>query len=245
MRSEMKQAVHQAAVKAHLWPGDRFQRGISLGRDIKNALPEHPSVIFDVGAHYGESLRDLTRWFPSAVVHCFEPGSEAFARLRERVGSNPRVICSNLALSEEAGTETIYVRRASENTSLTDYRGQHEDEAVVRTEVIAVDSIDNYISVHGIERIDLLKVDTEGLDLKVLLGGRAMFDRQAVGMVRVEASMSPENTKHVAYQEFETFFEEYNYRLFGIYDQVGEWPTDRPFLRRCDLVFISPVLARV
>lgn len=202
-------------------------------------------MIFDVGAHYGESLDDFTRWFPHAVIHCFEPGSEAFARLRRHVGTNPKVTCSNVALGEETGQGRIYIRRATENSSLIDYPGQHEIENVLQTEEIAIDTIDHYAATHGIQNIDFLKIDTEGLDLKVLLGGRAMFDNRSIGIVQVEASMSPENTKHVAYQNFMNFFEDYKYRLFGIYDQVHEWPTGRPFLRRCNLVFVSPEIARV
>jgi FkbM family methyltransferase len=245
MLNDAKQIARHIASKVRLRTQDHFERGISLGRDIKKSLPEQPSMIFDVGAHYGESLRDFTKWFPRSAVHCFEPGSEAFARLRRRAGANPRVVCSNVALSEEPGQATMYIRRATENSSLANYPGQHELEDVTRTERIATDTIDNYSDKRGIRRIDFLKIDTEGLDLKVLLGGRAMFDSRSIGMVQVEASMSPENTKHVSFQSFMDFFYDYKYRLFGIYDQVAEWPTERPFLRRCNLVFISPEIARV
>jgi FkbM family methyltransferase len=245
MRNDAKQIARHIASKAGLRTRHRYERGISLGRDIKRSLPERPSMIFDVGAHNGESLGDFTKWFPRSAVHCFEPGSEAFARLRRRAAANPRVVCSNVALGEETGQATIYIRRATENSSLANYSGQHDLEDVTRTEQIAIDTIDNYADKRGIRRIDFLKVDTEGLDLKVLLGGRAMFDSRSIGMVQVEASMSPENVKHVQCQSFMDFFDHYKYRLFGIYDQVAEWPTDRPFLRRCDLVFISPEIARV
>ena len=245
MFNRVKQGAQQAAGKAFLRLSAPNQRGIILGLDIRNSLNGQPALIFDVGAHRGESLDEFTKWFPQARVHCFEPSSDAFAALRRRAARNPRVTCVNVALGDAAGEATLYIRLGTDNNSLSDYSGQHKLEEVLSTEIVAVDTLDSYASAHGIRRIDLLKIDTEGLDLKVLSGGRAMFDSQSIGIVQVEAAMSPENTKHVARQEFEEFFEKYRYRLFGIYDQVEEWPTSRPFLRRSNLVFISPKLAMI
>lgn len=241
----VKHFAQQAVAMARPGSERHYRRGISLGRDIKKSLPGQPAVIFDVGAHYGESLHVFTKWFPDARIYCFEPGSEAFARLRMRAGANPRVICTNVALGDYTGEADIYIRRGSENSSLMDYSGQHQAEAVIRTEQISVTTIDKYVSEQAIRRIDFLKIDTEGVDLKVLLGGSAMFEDRSIGIVQVEASMTPENTKHVPYRDFENFFLDHKYRLFGIYDQVSEWTTDRPFLRRCNLVFISPDIARI
>jgi hypothetical protein len=36
--------------------------------------------------------------------------------------------------------------------------------------------------------------------------------------------------------------EDRGYRLFQFYEQVHEWPTGYPHLRRCDVVYISPVV---
>ena len=167
-----------------------------------------------------------------APQYIAQTSSEAFAILRRRVGANPKVTCANVALGEVAGEATLYIRRGTYNSSLSDYAGHHELESVLGTEVVGVDTLDGYASTRGIDHIDLLKIDTEGLDLKVLFGGRALFDNRSIGIVQVEAAMCPENSKHVARQEFESFFEDYKYRLFGIYDQTSEWPTNRPFLRR-------------
>lgn len=185
IRKVTQQAVAWSCVQLH---GHR-QRGVTLGLDIRRSLTEQPSVIFDVGAHHGESIDEFKAWFPKATIYCFEPAHEAFTILSRRTSGNPRIICHNSALSEAQGKATIHIRRGTDNSSLTAYAGQHELEDVIRKEDVTVDTIDDYASAHGVKRIDFLKIDTEGLDLKVLLGARRMFDAQSVGIVQVEAAM--------------------------------------------------------
>src|SRR5438105_7739735 len=45
-------------------------------------------MIFDVGAHVGESARKFHHAFPEATIHSFEPVSRAFAQLRQNVAED-------------------------------------------------------------------------------------------------------------------------------------------------------------
>src|SRR3974390_1034246 len=92
--------------------------GLNVGFDIKRSLLQQPKVIFDVGAHRGESLYEFTKWFPRADVYCFEPGADAYATLCERARKNPRVTCVNAALGDTVGEGTLFVRRGTDNSSL-------------------------------------------------------------------------------------------------------------------------------
>ena len=219
-------------------------RGMSVGFDIKRSLLQQPEIIFDVGAHHGESLYEFTNWFPQAQVYCFEPGGEAYIALRKRARGNPKITCVKTALGDTLGEGTLFVRRSTDNSSLNNYASEHPLEDVQSAEAVHINTIDNYCTIEGIDRIDLLKVDTEGLDLSVLAGGSAMFDRHAIGLVEVEAGINPENRKHVPFQELNDFFIKFGYGLFGFYDQAMEWTTGRSVLRRCNPVFISPEMAK-
>jgi hypothetical protein len=84
-----------------------------------------------------------------------------------------------------------------------------------------------------------MKIDTEGYDLHVLRGARGMLADQKIDLVQVEAGISPENVRHVRLEAMKSYLEERDYFLFGFYDQVPEWPTGRPHLRRANAVFIS------
>jgi len=82
-------------------------------------------------------------------------------------------------------------------------------------------------------------VDTEGGDLDVLLGAKKMLQSHLIDLVEVEAGMNPKNHKHVRFEILKGFLEEKGYFTFGIYEQMHEWPSKEPHLRRINAVFIS------
>src|SRR5690606_15807787 len=94
-------------------------------------------------------------------------------------------------------------------------------------------------------QIDLLKIDTEGHDLLVLEGARTMLSNQSIAIIHIEAGISSDNHRHVPFSAIQSFMNEFGYRSFAIYEQVHEWPTGRPDLRRINAAFISPECSRM
>lgn len=54
--------------------------------------------------------------------------------------------------------------------------------------------------------------------------------------------MSPSNARHVPMESLKPYLESFGYALFGLYEQVHEWPRGEPHLRRTNLIFISQQL---
>jgi hypothetical protein len=59
----------------------------------------------------------------------------------------------------------------------------------------------------------------------------------------VEVSMSSLNKFHVSFESVHEFLGEFNYNIFGIYEQVREFNLKKPILRRCNIVYISKEIA--
>jgi FkbM family methyltransferase len=212
-------------------------RGIDLGADLSRWLPRFRcEVVFDVGAHHGQSVDACLRWFPAARIYCFEPVAQTYGVLARRVAAIARVRPVQLALGAAAGEACIRLEGTSDM-----YRIDRDprSETAGATERVTVDTVDQFAGREGINRIGLLKVDTEGHDLAVLEGAGRMLRREAIDLIQVEAGWHPGNRRHVPVEAFKAHLEARGYRLFGIYQQVGEWPTGQPHLRRADLVFIS------
>jgi hypothetical protein len=112
------------------------------------------------------------------------------------------------------------------------------------TQEVMIETVDGFCRRRGVDHISLLKIDTEGHDLAVLVGAEDLLRRQAIDLIDVEAGMNPENQRHVPVGEFSSYLETHGYRLFGIYRQTNEWPTGEPHLRRADLVFVSDRVIR-
>jgi FkbM family methyltransferase len=219
----------------------KLPHGIEVFTDIARTLPGYLiQTIFDVGANVGQTARVLTRECPEAQVFCFEPVASTFGRLRERMAANPNVRCFPIAFGAEAETREIRVRPLSPNNSLSSDSDVAVADATV-LETVRVDTLDRFTAAHGVERIDFLKIDTEGFDLEVLRGAEGLLRSRRIALLQVEASMNRQNTKHVPLAAFVDHLEDRGYALFGLYEQTPEW-SGEPRLRFCNPVFVADPL---
>jgi FkbM family methyltransferase len=141
-------------------------------------------VVFDVGANVGDySLAVLDR-MPGARLFAFEPSPTAFAKLQERLESRGTV--NGFALGSERADRPLYADEPGSGlTSLVRRDLRRFGIDMLERETVAVRRLDDVCDELGVERIDLLKVDTEGGDLAVLRGAGAMLDER-IGAIQFE-----------------------------------------------------------
>lgn len=213
-------------------------RGLNLYYDIDRALPHfRATAIFDVGANVGQSAATYRTRFPQARIYCFEPVGATFAELQENVRADAGILCFRMALGSAKGRAEIAVQQASKLSSMAEV--SPSTMAAGRREAIEVTTLDDFCQAAGVDQIGLLKVDTEGSDLEVLKGAQGMLEHHRIDLVQVEAGMNAGNRRHVPFDVLKGHLESLGYLLFGIYDQVQEFPTGEPHLRRSNPVFIS------
>ncbi|MGQ0699100.1 MAG: FkbM family methyltransferase [Panacagrimonas sp.] len=206
-------------------------------RDLRTALPQaRLDVIFDVGANIGQSVRKYREAFPDALVHAFEPVAESYKRLSSSFATDARVRCERLAFSARRDGHA-HVRAVG--TSTVNHLILGAPRPGMPTEEVPLESGDAYCAEHGIERIDFLKIDTEGHDLQVVTGFADMLAQHRIDFLQVEASMNPLNERHVSLKKFVEMLEPMGYYLFGIYDQAREVRKGQIALRRSNPVFVS------
>ena len=198
-----------------------------------------PTLVFDVGANVGQSAVRFRAAYPDVDLHCFEPVHETYRVLSASLANDPRAHCHEIALGSQSGAARVHHGGSSDRARI-DVTGVHDAKAAT----VSVDTLTGFCAARGISGISYLKVDTEGHDLEVLRGGESLLADGSVDVVEVEAGMSPDNRLHVPYADLVHYLEGFGYRLFGLYEQVPEWPTGRPQLRRTNPVFISPELQR-
>ena len=87
-------------------------------------------------------------------------------------------------------------------------------------ELVQVLTIDHFCVSKNIDRIDLLKIDTEGYDLTVLRGGNRMLSERHVRCVLVEAAPNDNDARFIGLDRFQHELWSYDFELFGIYDQM-------------------------
>jgi len=198
-------------------------RGYDLYTDIRKLID--PKIIFDVGANIGQSTEAYLAYFDPFVVHSFEPAEATFALLTRRFAGNTKVRLHRNAFGSHAGSLRMNTREGPSEMFAVSPNGNEE------VTVLTLDQLDE-------RRIDFLKIDTEGYDLEVLRGADRMLREKRIAALQVEAGMNPRNDRHVPLEMLKSFLEDRSYFLFGIYEQLNEWFTGDPWLRRSNLVFV-------
>jgi FkbM family methyltransferase len=164
--------------------------GVDYQNDIQRLadISHHPvNVFFDVGANIGQTSLCALKNFPDATIYAFEPHEATFAALCSNIGT-PRVHAFNLALSDRRGEAEFfdYGALATSNSLVGDAQYAARIKHQVSVTTVECDTLDSLCQGLNIERIDVLKVDTEGHDLAVLQGAERMLSERRIRFVYVE-----------------------------------------------------------
>jgi FkbM family methyltransferase len=215
-------------------------RGIDFAQDIAKSLPLYRvEIVFDIGARVGQFSKDFLDKFPSSHIYCFEPVSNTFRQLQDNLRGNAHVDCYRLAFGSSKRAGKMVLQGRSDMFFLLGQSKKTPMNNDVPTDSVDVVTLDEFCHTKGINRVNFLKIDTEGGDLDVLKGAVNMLTEQRIDLVHVEAGMNPSNSGHVSFESLKEFLESHGYFLFGIYQQMNEWLTKEPHLRWTNPIFIS------
>jgi FkbM family methyltransferase len=139
-------------------------------------------VFVDVGANHGYfTLIAASRVGASGRVYAFEPNPPVFDQLATHItlnGFDDRVQASPVALSDADGEATFYVSQCESNSGLSSLiltaerlaLGSLSPDHTVR---VRAETFDAWRQRTGLGRIDVMKIDVEGAEDRVLSGMRA------------------------------------------------------------------------
>lgn len=153
-------------------------------------------TVLDVGASVGNTVRRAVDEFPAARVYALEPEPDSFAELSARAAALPGVRAFNLAASDRAGTAPFHVAAGRQCSSLLRptalgleyYPDWQSPAGLVDVRTVA---IDDWAPTVGLTRVDVLKIDAQGMELRALASAERLI---AAGCVAIdcEAQMAPE-----------------------------------------------------
>jgi FkbM family methyltransferase len=158
---------------AFFWRGWQGHEPISMQWWLSFAADS--KVILDIGANTGTFAYLAKGLAPNAEVHAFEPVARIYNFLKDnKEVSGLEVQLVNVAVAESEGTLTIY-DPGGENAYSASLEPAFISGPKEEYEVI-VTSVDNYCEKHKIFP-DLIKIDVEGSEQRVLLGARETLSR--------------------------------------------------------------------
>jgi FkbM family methyltransferase len=145
-----------------------YEALLKSGHKSEYRVPSNldPKVILDIGGHIGVASIFFAHTFPAAKIYSFEPVPENFALLKQNVASLPNVSAIEIALGAEDRESPIFGDRQRDNLGGFSLYDKHTDAS--RAIVIQVRNTARCIASLGIDRVDLIKIDTEGAEYEIL-----------------------------------------------------------------------------
>lgn len=151
---------------------------------VLECLGPTATSLLDVGANRGAWALEARRRCPNATIYCFEIASETRKHLHANLAADVAgVHILDFGLADQAGFERVkYYPGHDAMASMYDY--PHPERSVWTEE--RVQTGDAFVNDQGLTHIDLLKVDTEGADFRVLRGFDSALSRGVISVVQFE-----------------------------------------------------------
>ena len=173
-------------------------------------------VVIDIGANIGTFTTWMAKAFPKGKIHSFEPQRAVFQMLSGNAAINNlyNVYTYNMGL----GKENTMVEFEEPNYFEKNDFGTFSLVQDIITEktnnkiAVQINTLDWFVECYKIPKVHLLKVDVEGMDLDVLIGG-SMTIKKHLPIIFIEHC---DNRKTILddIKEFLNQYE-YNYEIIG------------------------------
>ena len=178
-------------------------------------------IVFDVGANIGQSALYYNKILKNPKIYSFEPVKSTFRELLSNAKEHHDIVPFQLALGSKEEKVEILLNDQSLNNSLI--KEVYSKNGLEKKEIIDVKTADKFFDNLNLNKIDILKIDTEGYDLEVLKGAKSLFEHKKIKYVFCEVGFNDEKDK-VNFSDINSFLKPFNFRLCGFYDtyRVGD-----------------------
>jgi FkbM family methyltransferase len=204
-------------------------------------------TIFDIGANVGQTAVKYSKHFPKSTIYSFEPFPKSFEELRNKFDGNSLVKPVQFAVSNEAGTKTLYINQSSATNSLLPIVDNVKDwipsdvTKNISTTKTSVTTIDEFCKKEAIKEIQILKLDIQGGELLALKGAVEKLSAGAISLIYTEIEFVPLYKGQALFYEICDFLSGYGYTLFDMYEP--QYAKNGQVIWG-DAIFLSPLLTR-
>lgn len=177
------------------------------------------AVILDVGANVGSMTFRFARMASKGHVYAFEPTDYAHAKLLKNISLNPQFasritpVQSFLADQNSRMHEMKAYASWKVDGSTPDMHPLHGGTIKPADSVPAV-TLDHFCLENAIQRVDLIKIDTDGHEYKVLMGACKTIKKHLPSVI-FEIGGYVLNEQQIEFEQVYDYFENFGYSLLN------------------------------
>ncbi|MEB3356458.1 MAG: FkbM family methyltransferase [Synechococcales bacterium] len=198
-----------------------FPFGHNVYLDLRRFFP-NCQLIVDCGANVGDTVVAYRNHFPKARIDAFEPVAANFDRLRKRLASDENAHPIPLGCGSQKEEVAIALSSDPERHSLSGVASPTGE-----TEKISLTDLDSFYDSEGKDYvIDILKIDVEGFELKVLEGAKDLLQRRRIRSIFAEVGFHHNQPGRTYFGDLNDLLLAKSYAFSGLYNQF-RWGAKR------------------
>lgn len=213
--------VERRGIRYSLDVSDYVEHGVFFGyKDTATeqliSLAKDKKMIFDVGVNIGLTLLNFAKVCPNGVIIGFEPDSKNFLKAKKNLKLNnfDNVTVINKGLGDKPAKMKLF--RVNENNAgmnrvLSDSASKNNANLIFNE--VEIITLDNFIQEKDIAQIDLIKIDVEGFELKVLNGAEQLM-RKHLPILFIELDDENLKAQNDSAQSLILFLEQFGYKIW-------------------------------
>jgi methyltransferase, FkbM family len=203
-------------IDLHVFLFGGFQKHVYENKmiDIKS-----DDVIFDVGGNVGIISLLFAKKIPNGKLYSFEPTYYAFNKFVRNLELNPDlesiVELNQCFVSSQSVESSNLVAYSSWPVGGSVNESKHEVHCGVikDTNNIPSVSIDDFVAENRVDRIDLIKIDTDGHEYGVLKGCEKTLESLRP-QILMEVGIYIMKERQVEFNDYFSLFQKYNYSIY-------------------------------
>ena len=154
---------------------------------LQNYFGKKKINLVDIGANLGGYIDLVDKNVNIKEIHIFEPSKKCFIELNKKFKKKNSYI-NNMAISNSNKTRTFYENEILSQSSLHNNKNKFNSNLKnTDTYKIKCLTLNQYFKLQNKKsKIDLLKIDAEGEDLKILEGATNLLRKKRIKLIKIE-----------------------------------------------------------
>ena len=199
------------------------------------------STVLDVGANTGQFALQIHALLPEAKIYSFEPLKDCYAELKKNMRDVANFESFNVALGNSNGKSSIYRNDFSPSSSILPMQNLLKKSFPQTThaelEEIEICRLDDMSPKLELKDNILIKIDVQGFEDKVIMGGQNVIERAQV--IIVETTFEPLYQGQVLFDGIYSMLTAKGFELRGCEEPLRN-PEDTRIMQ-CDSIFVRKV----